>query len=378
MGISPLSIKEVDARPHDTHATVVGLNPATKAPATTTEGILKPSSNSARFLPSQRYDPSRSYTIRFNTRGGSPVSDFTQPAGTPLTPPAEPIKEGYTFGGWYETEWFIKPYDFTVMPSYNLTLYAKWDLIHTTLTFNTAGGTPMQPITQVYGEAIDMPPPPTKEGYLFHGYSQPIPSTMPAVDTVIDVYWLRETYEICETLSVEAEGLLAAVSPHLPNAGSVEVILSVQPMLPTQPSHETLEQLADMITRHDRLVFYDIEVRMQEEGHEAKLLDELSQPIHLRLTLPKALQGFQTYRVVRVHQGEVDVLETFFDEATQTLTFETTRFSTYVLVYDARGASWIWWVLLLVPIPLLYLSVRYETEILAVFDKRKRPLKKRS
>ena len=59
------------------------------------------------------------YTITFDTNGGSEIASITQDYGTPITAPADPTREGYTFIGW-DTE---IP---TTMPAENITLKAKW------------------------------------------------------------------------------------------------------------------------------------------------------------------------------------------------------------------------------------------------------------
>jgi uncharacterized repeat protein (TIGR02543 family) len=69
------------------------------------------------------------YTITFETNGGSPVDSITQAPGTPVTQPTNPIRAGYTFQGWYRDSGFTSPYSFDVMPEENLLLYAKWEMI---------------------------------------------------------------------------------------------------------------------------------------------------------------------------------------------------------------------------------------------------------
>lgn len=48
-----------------------------------------------------------------------------------------------------------------------------------------------------------------------------------------------------------------------------------------------------------------------------------------------------------------------YDEETQTLMFETDRFSTYAIFYDEGNASGLWWLLLLTLIPLGYFGYQY-------------------
>jgi uncharacterized repeat protein (TIGR02543 family) len=70
-----------------------------------------------------------SYTITFNSRGGTAVEEKTQNYNTTVNPPADPDKTGYTFKGWYkDNESFSVKYVFnTPMPAENITLYAKWE-----------------------------------------------------------------------------------------------------------------------------------------------------------------------------------------------------------------------------------------------------------
>lgn len=66
------------------------------------------------------------YEIWFESNGGSLVGPIIQDYGTVVVAPAEPIKEGYTFGGWYRDADLTTAYLFTTMPAENITLYALW------------------------------------------------------------------------------------------------------------------------------------------------------------------------------------------------------------------------------------------------------------
>ena len=67
-------------------------------------------------------------TIAFESNGGSAVPMIRLLAGTPLTGkmPTAPVRQGYTFDGWYEDSAFGTPFNATNMPEGNKTLYAKW------------------------------------------------------------------------------------------------------------------------------------------------------------------------------------------------------------------------------------------------------------
>jgi len=122
------------------------------------------------------------YTITFDTVGGSEIAPITQDYGTAITVPADPTREGYTFIGW-EGEF---P---ETMPAHNMTVTAQWKINRYTITFDTAGGSEIAPITQDYGTAITAPEAPTREGYTFMGWDREIPTTMPAENITLKAKW---------------------------------------------------------------------------------------------------------------------------------------------------------------------------------------------
>ena len=122
------------------------------------------------------------YTITFDTAGGSEIAPITQDYGTNITAPADPTRDGYTFIGWDreipET-----------MPAENMTVTAQWEINRYTITFDTAGGSEIAPITQDYGTNIAAPADPTREGYTFIGWDMEIPTTMPAENITLKAKW---------------------------------------------------------------------------------------------------------------------------------------------------------------------------------------------
>ena len=132
------------------------------------------------------------YTVAFLSDGENTAPPQIR-ANAPAARPADPTKEGHTFIGWYngESEW-----NFETPVTEKLTLTAKWQINRYTITFDTAGGSEVAPITQDYGTTITAPANPTKTGYTFAGWDREIPTTMPAGDMTITARWTVNQYTI--------------------------------------------------------------------------------------------------------------------------------------------------------------------------------------
>lgn len=86
---------------------------------------------------------SGAYTVTFNAQGGSPVPSRTANRDSKLTRPADPVREGYIFRGWYRDQRGTRSWNFAVdTVTGNLTLYAKWN--------------PDTPVFEVSGTVVDM------------------------------------------------------------------------------------------------------------------------------------------------------------------------------------------------------------------------------
>ena len=100
-------------------------------------------------------------------------------------------RTGHTQVGWATVDGGEKVYSFGDVYTKNeaLTLYPVWNTNKYTITFDTAGGSEIAPITQDYGTAITAPADPTREGYTFIGWDIEIPTTMPAENITLKARW---------------------------------------------------------------------------------------------------------------------------------------------------------------------------------------------
>jgi len=100
-------------------------------------------------------------------------------------------RTGYTQVGWATVDGGEKVYSFDDVYTKNeaLTLYPVWNTNKYTITFDTAGGSEIAPITQDYGTVITAPEAPTREGYTFIGWDMEIPTTMPAENITLKAKW---------------------------------------------------------------------------------------------------------------------------------------------------------------------------------------------
>ena len=100
-------------------------------------------------------------------------------------------RTGYTQTGWATVDGGEKVYGFEDIYTANepLMLYPAWNTNKYTITFDTAGGSEVAPITQDYNTQITAPANPTREGYAFNGWDKEIPQTMPAENITITAQW---------------------------------------------------------------------------------------------------------------------------------------------------------------------------------------------
>ncbi|MBR2897398.1 MAG: S-layer homology domain-containing protein [Oscillospiraceae bacterium] len=160
--------------------------------------------------------------VTFVDWDGAPLHEQYVLYGSAATAPdPAPSLEGHTFIGWDPA------FDNVTAP---LTVTALYRPNQYTFTFDTDGGSAVDPITQDYGTAITAPAAPTKAGYTFAGWDKELPETMPAEDLTLTAQWTRIVYSggsyaptTSTTVSKNEDGSTTTVTENKATGAKTEV-----------------------------------------------------------------------------------------------------------------------------------------------------------
>lgn len=156
-----------------------------------------------RIYKQTRNIPAERCTVTFDSNGGSEVDPITCNKGSTITLPEPPTKEGFEFDGWFiDDGTFTNTFTESTEVTGDITVYAKWVEIFT-VTFDSNGGSEVDPITCEKDSTITLPEPPTKEGHVFGGWfiddetftNAFTESTEVTADITVFAKWTAETSE---------------------------------------------------------------------------------------------------------------------------------------------------------------------------------------
>ncbi len=113
------------------------------------------------------------YNVSFETDGGSFVETQVVKKNDTVTKPINPLKDGYVFDEW---TYLGKTYDFNQKVTSDLKLVAKWTKLDENIEtfkikFDADGGTNVSEQIVIKGNKVEKPVDPTKEGYVFTGWT---------------------------------------------------------------------------------------------------------------------------------------------------------------------------------------------------------------
>lgn len=95
------------------------------------------------------------------------------PNDQPFVVPTDPVREGYTFLGWYTQAEGGTKYTFTEAVSSNITLYAHWNAHSHTVTLKNDEN--KETNSYDYGSSVSVPTPTKKTGYNFNHWEVTVP-----------------------------------------------------------------------------------------------------------------------------------------------------------------------------------------------------------
>ena len=150
------------------------------------------------------------HTVYFYNENDELIEAITEKYGTPFGISITPTKTGHTFVGWdlkkdgkYDG---IADAVSSTMGTEDLEYRELFAIGQYTITFDSAGGSAVDPITQSYGTDVIVPADPTKEGYKFVGWDQGVPLTMPARNITLTARWEKAKYSI--SWDMNADGVI--------------------------------------------------------------------------------------------------------------------------------------------------------------------------
>ena len=153
----------------------------------------------------------RSYSVNFDSNGGSAVASQSVKYGSKASRPTDPTRAGHTFQGWYTSRDGGARYDFNQTVTGDVTLYAHWSVNSYTLAFDGNGGKASESSRTVqYGSQYGTLPTATRTGHTFQGWytaksggTKVSPSTtMGAANTTLYAHWSVNAY----TLAFDGNG----------------------------------------------------------------------------------------------------------------------------------------------------------------------------
>ena len=149
------------------------------------------------------------FAVTFDANGGAGTTAVSRQQGVALGALPEPMREGYTFVGWFTTVSDGTQVTASTVVTANATYYAHWTVKTYTVNFDANGGTWTTVVSRQHGEALGTLPEPTHEGYTFLGWfttvsggTQVTASTVVTAETTYYAHWAVKSY----TVNFDANG----------------------------------------------------------------------------------------------------------------------------------------------------------------------------
>ena len=154
----------------------------------------------------------------------------------------------------------------------------------------------------------------------------------------VKVDGIKNTDEILEFTESEVEAIK--------NGDSVSIKVNVEDATKTV-TNEDVEKIAATLKKDDKVKDYtvasyiNIDV-IKKVGDKESKLTTTTKELQFEITLTgnlinKDSSKERTYKILRIHDGNVDILDAAFDKDANKLTFKTDKFSTYAIIYNDKA-----------------------------------------
>lgn len=134
---------------------------------------------------------------------------------------------------------------------------------------------------------------------------------------------------------VTASGLgLLITQEDILSGKNIQILLTIEDKTVDNPNKKLVEAVSGNLIIG---AYFDINLFKQIGEDDAFKLTQVDNKILITIEIPEHLRGKSGYSIIRVHDGAAEVLKTTVEG--NYLTFETDRFSTYVIAYDSGITS---------------------------------------
>ncbi len=280
------------------------------------------------------------YTITFDDRGNTTTNSYNTDT-TDLTFD-EPQRIGYRFLGWYDENDEIQT--FTPGQIGDFTLYAKWEAIIYTITFNTNGGTALQPITYTYNEAILINNNPIREGYQFNGWKD-LPYSMPDHDLTLTAAWIKLDSDP-QGLGVNTDDLISSQTYYNSDFLFDFELLSLESKTLENIFENDLNNLT--VSEYNVVSGYNLVLTLSVNGGSASELIFLNSPLKIKIMF----KGFdpETSMLVSSQAGAYEELSYTINED-GSISLELTELTNVIMLQQDTGQGFsFWWIIVILMI----------------------------
>lgn len=265
------------------------------------------------------------YTLRVELSGGELPDGVNIPTTynntTVMTLPV-PSKTGYTFDGWTAVvdsgyadngNFPVNDYTTKIEDNFgNVTLTANFTINQYTISFDTNGGSEVPSITDDYGQAVEAPADPTKEGHDFKGWFTDDTfaeeyefTTIPAEDITVYAKWEIQKF------TVTFAGSDIAPITDVPYGSTVE-----RPENPTRdPEGETKYRFLGWFADSGFAEAFDFSTPIKEDTTiYAQWLDYVDEPTPYYASYKTSADSEDTFLIGAFVEGEQFVLPKVSDD----------------------------------------------------------------